>query len=102
MVEVEAVATTGYACVGAFIEVETSPARGALVTAATNAGLAQRGALLAALPVIAEKATGALRHTHPEEREKKLQRVKRVKKAKEECKFGFLFFGCISVEVHPK
>lgn len=70
MVEVEGVATTGYTCVGAFIEVEASPARGALVAAAPDAGLAQRGALLAALPVIAEKATGALRHAHPEEREK--------------------------------
>lgn len=92
MVEVEAVATTGYACVGAFIEVEASPAGGALVTAATDAGLAQQGALLAALPVVAEKATGALRHAHPEER-KKWKRVKRVKKAKEERKFRFLFFG---------
>lgn len=39
---------------------ETSPARGALVTPATNAGLTQRGALLAALPIVTEKATGAL------------------------------------------
>lgn len=65
MVEVEAVATVGATRVGALIEVETSPACGALVATATNAGLTQRGALLAALPIITEKATGALRHTHP-------------------------------------
>lgn len=68
MVEVEAVAAVGATRVGALVEVETSPACGALVATATNAGLAQRGALLAALPVITEKATGALRHTHPGEK----------------------------------
>lgn len=68
MVEVEAICTVGNTCVGALVEVETSPACGALVTAATNTGLTQRGALLTALLIITEKATGALRHTHPGER----------------------------------
>lgn len=68
VVEVEAVDTIGYTCVGALAEVETSPACGALVAAATDAGLTQRGALLAALPIVTEKATGALGHTHPGER----------------------------------
>lgn len=65
MVEVEAVATVGDTRVGALVEVETSPTCGALVATATNAGLTQRGALLAALPIVTEKSTGALRHTHP-------------------------------------
>lgn len=60
MVKVEAVATAGDTRVGALVEVETSPARGALVAAATDAGLTQRGALLAALPIVTEKAAGAL------------------------------------------
>lgn len=68
IVEVEAVGTIGYTRVGALAKVETSPACGALVAAATNTGLAQRGALLAALPIITEKATGTLGHTHPGER----------------------------------
>lgn len=68
MVEVEAVGTIGYTCIGALAEVETTPACGALVAAAPNAGLAQRGALLAAFPIITEKATGTLRDTHPGER----------------------------------
>lgn len=41
MVEVEAFGTAGHTRVGAFIEVKTSPACGALVAAAANAGLAQ-------------------------------------------------------------
>lgn len=40
-VEVEAVAAVGDTRVGAFIEVKTSPACGALVATASNAGLAQ-------------------------------------------------------------
>lgn len=64
VVEVEAVGTVGNTRVGALVEVETSPACGALVATATNTGLAQRRALLAALPVITEKAAGAFRHTH--------------------------------------
>ena len=67
-VEVEVVGTVGDTRVGALVKMETSPARGALVTPATNAGLTQRGALLAALPVVTEKATGALWHAHPGER----------------------------------
>lgn len=59
-VEVEVVGTVGDTRVGALVKMETSPARGALVTPATNAGLTQRGALLAALPIVTEKATGAL------------------------------------------
>lgn len=65
VVEVEAIAAVGPTRVGALVEVETAPARGALVATATDAGLAQRRALLAALPIVAEKAAGALRHTHP-------------------------------------
>lgn len=38
MVEVEAVATTGYTRVGTLAEVEAGPACGALVATATNAG----------------------------------------------------------------
>lgn len=72
MVEVEAVAAVGDTRVGALAEVETSPACGALVATATNAGLAQRGALFAALPIVAEKATGAIGHAHPGEREREV------------------------------
>lgn len=68
MVEVEAVGTIGYTRIGALAEVETTPACGALVAATPNAGLAQRGALLAAFPIITEKATGTLGDTHPGER----------------------------------
>lgn len=64
IVEVEAIGTAGDTRVCALAEVETSPACGALVTTATNTGLTQGGALLAAFPIVAEKATGALRHTH--------------------------------------
>ena len=64
-VEVEAISTAGNTDVGALVEVEPTPARGALVTTATNAGLTRRGALLAALPVITEKTTGALGDAHP-------------------------------------
>lgn len=60
MVEVGAIGTVGDTSVGALVEVETSPTCSALVTAAPNTGLTQRGALLAALPIITEKATGAL------------------------------------------
>lgn len=67
MVEVEAVDAGGDTCVGALVEVEASPACSALVTTATKAGLTKRGALLAAFPVIAEKATRALGHTHPKQ-----------------------------------
>lgn len=59
-VKVEAVAAVGDTRVGALVQVETSPACGALVATATNAGLTQRGALLAALPIVTEKAAGAL------------------------------------------
>lgn len=45
----------------------TSPARRALVAAAADAGLAHRRALLAAFPIVAEKAAGALRHAGPGE-----------------------------------
>lgn len=41
MVEVEAVGTIGHTRVGAFAEMEASPACGALVATATNAGLTQ-------------------------------------------------------------
>lgn len=68
LVEVEAVGTAGHAHVGALAEVEAGPAGGALVAAAADAGLAQRRALLAALPVVPEEAAGALGHTHPEDR----------------------------------
>lgn len=68
MIEVEAVGTVGNARVGALVEVETIPACGALVATATNTGITRRGALFAALSVITEKATGALRHAHPGER----------------------------------
>lgn len=65
LVEVEAVDTGGDTCVRALIEVEASPACSALVATATDTGLAQRGALLATFPIITEKATGTLGHTHP-------------------------------------
>lgn len=68
VIEVEAVGTDGDARVGAFIEVETSPACGALVATTTNAGVARGEALLATLLIITEKATGALRHAHPGEK----------------------------------
>ena len=67
MVKVEAISTVSDTRVGALVEVETSPACGALVATASNTGLTQRRALLAALPIITEKAAGALRHTHPAE-----------------------------------
>lgn len=65
IIEVEAVGTGGDARVGALVEVGTSPARGTLVAATPNTGLTQGGALLAALPIVTEKTTGALRHAHP-------------------------------------
>lgn len=65
VVQEEAVGTVGHARVGALIKVEASPACGALVATATDARLAQCGALFAALPIIAEKAAGTLRHAHP-------------------------------------
>lgn len=65
-VDVEAVSTVGNTCVGALQEVVTASARDALVATAPNAGLTQGGAFLAALPVVTEKATGALGNTHPE------------------------------------
>lgn len=43
-----------------------APARDALIAAAPDAGLAQGRALLAALPVVTEEATGTLGNTHPE------------------------------------
>lgn len=64
-IEVEAVRTVGDARVGALDEVKTTPACGALVTTTTNTGLTRGGALLATLPIITEKSTGALRYTHP-------------------------------------
>lgn len=70
VIEVVTVGTIGNARVGALVEVETSSACGALVATATNTGLAQGGALLAALPVVTEKAAGALGHAHPGERER--------------------------------
>lgn len=65
VIEVEAVGAVGDTRVGALVQVEPGPARGALVATATDARLAQRRALLAALPVIPEEAAGALGHTHP-------------------------------------
>lgn len=67
LVEVEAIDAGGDTGVGALAEVGASPACGALVATATDAGLTQRGTLLAAFPVIAEKATRALGHTHPKQ-----------------------------------
>lgn len=68
VVEVETVGTVGDARVGAFSEVEPRPACRALVTTVPDAGLAHGGALLAALLIVTEKATGTLGHTHPAER----------------------------------
>lgn len=68
VVEVGAVGTGGDARVGALVEVEARPARGALVATATDTGVAQRGALLAAFPIVTEKAAGAFGHTHPDGR----------------------------------
>ncbi len=65
-VQVEAVRTGADAVVSSLHEVQTRTARWALITAAAHARLAERRALLTALLIVPEKASRALRYTHPE------------------------------------
>lgn len=64
-IEVEAIGTVGSTRVGALDEVVTRPARDALVAPTADTRFAHGGAFLAALSVVTEKSTGALRDAHP-------------------------------------
>lgn len=70
VVKVGALRAAAHTHVSALAQMVTSPTRRALVTAAADARLARRRALLATFLIVAEKAAGALRHAGPGEGER--------------------------------